>query len=250
MEIVKQIASANFAALAENPYPGRIIIAGLDETGKNLVQVYVIMGRSENSRNRVFGCEGKRLFTEAADPSKVKDPSLIIYNAMDQAVYGEFTIHVVSNGHQTDDVVSSYRRRRGLHETMHAWSYEPDSPNFTPRITASSYWSSLKRKPVIRMSLLRKSQWSAECDRHFFQKNDVGAGYGYCLTTYRGDGSPLPPFRGEPYLLPLRGDAQSIAQTYWEALNADNRVSLAVKFIPEHGASGTTTIINKYEKVG
>lgn len=101
---------------------------------------------------------------------------------------------------------------------------------------------------MVRMSLLRKSPWSRICDRLLYEFNDIGHGLGYCLTTYRGDGDPLPAFQGEPYLLPLSGGARDIAETYWKALNVDNRVSLAVKFIPKDGLS-KIEIINKYSKV-
>jgi hypothetical protein len=246
-------AKANFLRLSKNQYPGRIIIAGLDETGKNLVQGYAIMGRSENSRNRVFGRERGRLFTEAADPSKVKDPSLIIYNAMCEVRNNDITYAVVSNGSQTDAIVKGYENDQSFHVSIRdPIIYEPDHPNFTPRISASCYWPRPPHdsEPVVEMSLLRKSPWSDKCDRHFYKINGFGPGFGYCLTTYSGDGSPLPSFQGEPYLLPLLGDVRSIADIFWEALNADNRVSLAVKFIPKTGPSEEIVIINKYSKIG
>lgn len=243
------LADANLFTLGGNSYPGRGIVVGLDETGNNLVQVYWIMGRSENSRNRIFSTEGGRLFTEAAHPSKVKDPSLIIYNAMFEVAdqQGE-TISVVSNGHQTDDVAEGFLRGQSFYEVMRDWSYEPDKPNFTPRITATSSWLG-DNETLVEIALLRKSPWSDACDRHLYEINDIDESFGYCLTTYSGDGDPLPSFHGEPYLLSLRGDADQIAGTFWEVLNAENRVSLAVKFIPKIGAS-RITIINKYSKIG
>ena len=241
-------AKVNLFNLGGNPYPGRLIVVGLDETGENLVQVYAIMGRSENSRNRVFGCgDNGRLFTEAADSSKTKDPSLIIYNAMREAHTGIQTLYVVSNGHQTDAVADECSRN-SLVATMIKWEYEPDAPNFTPRITSVTYWGNAGF-PISLISILRKSVWSGRCDRHLFGINDIGRGFGYCFHTYSGDGDPLPAFRGEPYLVPLIGDANQIADTFWQALNADNRVSLAVKFIPKDGPSNIF-VINKYEKVG
>lgn len=239
-------AKANFARFSENPYPGRIIIAGLDESGENLVQLYAIMGRSENSRNRVFSTEGSRLFTEAADPAKVKDPSLIIYNAMLEEDDQIDRTAVVSNGHQTDSVTEGLLLGRNLEDLMYDWVYEPDKPNYTPRITATSTW--LEDGISIDMSILRKSPFSDACDRHLYEINDVGRGFGYCFHTYSGDGDPLPAFRGEPYLVPLLGDMNNIANAYWEALNVDNRVSLAVKFIPKKGES-KLIIVNQYSKV-
>jgi len=244
-ELVCLIATAgnNEVRLVGNPYPGRGIVVGLDETGQFLVQVYWIMGRSENSRNRVFGKDDTgRVFTEAADPSKVKDPSLIIYNAMREAM--PRYCWVVSNGHQTDPLVDS---GESFALTMCRWSYEPDAPNFTPRISAASLWGP-KDIPNVLISILRKSLWSDACDRHFYEINDLGKGFGYCIHTYRGDGDPLPAFQGEPYLLTLVGDIEGVANDYWEMLNPENRVSLAVKFIPKSGLS-KVVIRNKYQKV-
>ncbi|MDO8523764.1 MAG: IMP cyclohydrolase [bacterium] len=236
---VLSAAESNLAALARNSYVGRGMIVGLDDSGKFLVQMYWIMGRSENSRNRVFEREGGRLFTEAADPSKVKDPSLIIYNAMGEQSTG---MAVVSNGHQTDAVMGV--NSEDVLQILSDWQYEPDE-NFTPRITAVSYW--WKDKANAEISLLRKSPFGDDCNRNLYKRNGIGKGFGYCITTYVGDGDPLPAFQGEPYLLPLGGDANFIAGTYWDALNADNRVSLAVKFIPKEGPSHIV-INNKYKK--
>lgn len=249
MQKLKQEAAANLAALARNPYPGRVIIIGLDQKGENLVQVYAIMGRSENSRNRVFGYEGGRIFTEAANPSKMKDPRLVIYNAMREVLVRDMdsTMNVVSNGDQTDKVADGYNEDKSFQWAMSQCTYEPDEPNFTPRITACSYWLR-SGKPVGIMSLLRKSPWSDECDRHLYELNGFGQGFGHCLTTYQGDGNPLPAYRGEPRLMPLLGDLDWIADMYWEMLNPDNRVSLAVKFIPRLGLS-STVIRNQYLKV-
>lgn len=246
-ERLRLLAKANLFNLGGNPYPGRIIVAGLDETGENLAQVYAIMGRSQNSRNRIFANEGGRLYTEAADPSKVKDPSLIIYHAMREARGLNYTLYVVSNGHQTDGVANGYSRGENLYEVMRGWEYEPDKPNFTPRITATSLWLD-DGAHIVEMALLRKSPWHEICNRHLYEINDIGPGFGYCITTYSGDGDPLPAFQGEPYLLPLRGNIRLIAENFWETLDPDNRVSLAVKFIPKNGPS-ETVIINKFSKV-
>ncbi|MFH1178522.1 MAG: IMP cyclohydrolase [bacterium] len=244
---VRDEAETNIVALARNPYPGRGIIVGLDQEGENLIQVYWIMGRSENSRNRIFGHDGDRVFTEMADISKVKDSSLIIYNAMREAwSRGVSMVHIVSNGSQTDDIWFAYENGHGrLFETMQRFEYEPDPPNFTPRIAAVSCW--VAGVPFASMIILRKSLWSNRCDRNMYEINGLGKGFGYCITTYSGDGDPLPSFRGEPYLLPLIGDTRFIADTYWEALNHENKVSLAVKFIPKRGHSDLVTF-NKYQK--
>ena len=242
-EHLKLLADANLFKLSGNPYPGRGIVVGLDETGEYLVQVYWIMGRSPNSQNRVFGREGDRLFTEAADPREVKDPSLIIYNAMRE--YRDsmgLSLAIVSNGHQTDAVA-----KEGM-IALHKYVYEPDAPNFTPRITGCSFWRRSGGISGAELSVLRKSPWDDYCDRCSYEYDELHLGYGYCITTYSGDGNPLPSFQGEPYLLPLVGGCNFIRETFWTTLNAQNRVAVAVKFIPKHGIS-QTFVINKYTKV-
>lgn len=230
---LERLARENMRRLKENKYPGRGIIVGLDETGENMIQMYWIMGRSENSRNRVFGVgENGRVFTEAADPAKVKDPSLIIYNAMLEVRDTSETVYLVSNGHQTDSIESTIFGGMSPVERIRCWKYEPDAPNFTPRITTVSSW-----KKGTWMSVLRKSPWSDACDHNLFELHELGKGFGHCITTYLGDGDPLPAFQGEPLLLPLMGTAEAIAEQYWETLNAGNKVALVVKFIPKSGPS-------------
>ncbi len=245
-ELVTALAQANFSALSQNPYPGRGIVAGLDETGQYLVQVYWIMGRSENSRNRVFKADGEtgRLFTEAADPAKVKDPSLIIYNAMRERGDWYNTLDfVVSNGDQTDTVTNSVGPLY-LSRVLDGRMYEPDEPNFTQRITAvHSLW---KEKPQLQMSILRRSMFGAARDRIEFVYDYLYPGFGHCITTYVGDGNPLPPFRGDPLVMPLTGGREDIARTYWDSLNEANRVSLAVKWIEIGNGRSDIHIINKY----
>jgi IMP cyclohydrolase len=129
---------------------------------------------------------------------------------------------------------------------MSRWSYEPDAPNFTPRITAESLWH--KDTARISISILRKSLWGDGCDRNLYEYGGIGKGYGYCVTTYSGDGDPLPSFRGEPYLVRIVGGISEVLQRYWHILDGDNIVSLVVKFIPKEGPS-VIRIINKYSKV-
>jgi IMP cyclohydrolase len=244
-------AYANLVALNANPYPGRGLVVGLDDTGDNLVQVYWIMGRSPNSRNRVFSAdlETGRVFTEAADPSRVKDPSLIIYNAMAETAQPKQ--YVVSNGHQTDTITQSLRGvfnvdvpGSTLFDALSLHRFEPDGPNWTPRISAVSSWHPYR----VQIVVLRRSPWSFACDRSLHSYEDLGAGYGYCVTTYDGDGDPLPSFSGMPYLLPLEGDIDRVAEMFWDFLNAENRVALAVKFIGRQGKADIK-IINAYQKV-
>lgn len=236
------LAASNFKALSRNPYPGRGIVLGLNSKGDHLVQIYWIMGRSENSRNRVFESADGRLFTVAADPSKVKDPSLIIYNAMLEAN----GVYIVSNGAQTDDVYRSVRRGGDFEHGLRRQTYEPDSPNFTPRITGALELDSAK---IAKISILRKSPWDDTCETHLHTYVSLGKGFGYCVTTYQGDGDPLPSFQGEPILLPLEGTMDQIAKKYWAALNPENRVSLAVKFIKIESGESSIKTINRFTKV-
>ena len=243
-EKLKTLAGNNLLELATNPYPGRGIVVGIDRTGGYMVQVYWIMGRKENSRNRVFGIgDNGRLFTEAADPSKVTDPSLIFYNAMREV--GLY--YVVSNGDQTDTVISALGPNTfSLDLALRGREYEPDLPNFTPRITAVS--SIAKGRTALFMSVLRKSPFGEGCDRFTYELTPA-PGFGYCITTYSGDGDPLPSFSGDPVLMPLVGGIEEIANDYWVALNGENRISLAVKSIQISSGNSSIHIINKYAKV-
>jgi len=234
-------AEKNLLALKANPYPGRGIIVGLDETGEYLVQVYWIMGRSENSRNRVFVISvGGELKTAAADLKKVKDPSLIIYKAMAEVPYK----FAVSNGHQTRDALFE----RDLGRSLKNWEYEPDKPNYTPRITAICSLD-CENPHTTEISILKKSPFNGICDRYLYNLEISERGVGYCVTTYSGDGDPLPSFSGDPYLLPLVGDIKIISQTIWNVLNEGNRVSLAVKFINIKTKETSIEVINKYNVV-
>jgi IMP cyclohydrolase len=251
-------AKVNLEALRINPYPGRGIIVGMDETGENLVQVYWIMGRSDNSRNRVFQSDDTgKVWTEAADPSAVEDPSLIIYTAMLEHKNG---LCAVSNGLQTDAIIFSTKWNdltKGFHEIMHSYKYEPDSPNFTPRISAicrtvirtSMISKMLSFPPYAEMAILKKSPRGKECDRFFYSIEDFIKGVGLCMTTYEGPGDPLPSFDRYPYPLPLGGNIDDILQGYWKTLDKENKVSLAVKFIPLNGDQTTVKTINKNSQV-
>ena len=243
-------ANHNLVLLSENIYPGRGIIVGMDETGEYLVQLYWIMGRGENSRNRIFITgDDYSVATVAVDPSKVEDPNLIFYTAMAQQNLrsqgrASGDIYVVSNGHQTMDAISYLQ----LDEAIKKWEYEPDSPNFTPRITARFKNIYSAEMFSTEISILKKSPVSRICYRTLFNPT-LKAGFGYCITTYSGDGNPLPSFEGEPYLLPLLGNIETVTNTVWDALNEENRVSLAVKFIKISKEETILRIINKYTAV-
>jgi len=231
----------NLAALSRNPYPGRGIVMGLLGDGV-FVQIYWIMGRSENSRNRIFEKKYGMVYTTPADPTKVKDPSLTIYNALRDGD-GKF---VVSNGAQTDDVMKTLLAGGSLSSALLPWAYEPDEPNYTPRITGVC---SLAGPYLFELSILRKSLLSRATDHHLYQYESVPKGVGYCVTTYDGDGNPLPSFAGVPYPVPLEGGPVQVSRTFWDALNKENRVSLAVKAFSLDTGRSVTHIINKYEKV-
>ncbi len=221
---------------------------GVNDAGSHMVQAYWIMDRSENSRNHIFVSDDHdSLRTAPADPSKVKDPSLIIYNAMRRVG----NIHVVSNGDQTDDIVTAYEQTEPFQyvffDCLCDREYEPDAPNFTPRITAMSVYDPVGF--MAQISILRKSPFSDVCERFIFSYNYLPPGLGYCVTTYAGDGNPLPSFEGEPYLLPLNGSIRDIADELWSALDENNRVSLAVKFIDVRDEKAETHIINKYRAI-
>ena len=233
-------ARQNLEALRANAYPGRGIVVGLDEAGESLVQVYWIMGRSANSRNRVFVVEGGCLRTAPADPSKVADPTLIIYHAMAE-LPGRY---IVTNGDQTDTVVQALRVGGDFRQALNTRQYEPDAPNFTPRISALC--SLADGEPWAELAVLKRSAATNGCERHFFRYETFAPGLGHAVTTYQGDGNPLPPFEGEPFTLPLDGDIEGVAESLWGALNKDNRVALAVKFIDLSSGASELGVLNRY----
>lgn len=240
-------AHGNHCALSTNPYPGRGLVLGTMTSGE-AVQIYWVMGRSEGSRNRILATDGVsgRVFTRAADPSKVKDPSLIIYDAMAESPHGNR--FVVSNGNQTNAMewalVDTGNPIAALERGLEKFSYEPDAPIFTPRITGV-----VTRKTngefLACIAILRKSLLGDSCQRSLYQFDEIPAGYGFCVTTYDGDGNPPPPFKGGPFLLALEADLKDAAYVFWDALNKENRVSLATKLIPRSGKS-EVVIVNKY----
>ena len=242
-DIAQENAQKNLEKLTRNRYPGRGIIIGMDETGQNMVQIYWIMGRSSGSRNRLFGSENGRLFTEPADPSKVRDSSLIIYDAM-----MEKGVHfVVSNGSQTEGTLQSLADASLTYcRALAKYTYEPDAPIYTPRINGICWLGS---KPIFELAIIKKSWWNNSCNRFFWKYDPIHPGFGFYISTYAEDGDPPPDFTGEPLLVPLCGDIETIAQTYWQTLNEPNRVSLAVKFISTKSRASTIHIINKYKKV-
>lgn len=235
-------ASSNFNQhLKNNPYPGRGLVIGKSDVNQNWVLIYWIMGRSPNSRNRRFVNAGGVLRTEPIDYSKVKDPSLIIYEAMLELP----DKYIVSNGDQTRTIFDGIQKGILFPETLAEREREPDAPNFTPRI--SGMLSLTDKKGIISLSILKANPIDpAYTDRFFYQPALPKVGYGFGLTTYQGDGDPLPSFIGDPLLLPCQGSAEKILDIYWEALNAENRVSLAVKEVPSQGSGSRILIKNQF----
>ena len=235
-----ELAGRNFTNhIAENVYPGRGIVIGRNHENSWIV-IYWIMGRSPNSRNRIFRYENGILRTDAADPSLVEDAALIIYNAMrdvDDRI-------VVSNGSQTDTICDGLMQGSSIYTSLYTESHEPDKPNYTPRISG---YIERKESSMILVKI-SKSDFSVDhSEHHFYRYSGIPMGYGYCLTTYMGDGNPLPSFHGDPIILPLEGDADQIADIYWQGLNADNRISLAARELEKSGKDHLK-IINRFQE--
>ena len=225
-------ANANFEShLARNPYPGRGLVVGRASDDAAWLFVYFIMGRSAHSRNRRFVAEGATLRTEPVDLSMVDDPSLIIYEAM---LDGDST-YLVTNGDQTRTVHDALESGGNFDEALATREREPDAPNYTPRISALLDLRS--EPPRFAMSILKANSLDPSLtDRTTFRPAPPPPGFGWLLTTYAGDGSPLPSFAGDPLAVPCAGSSAEILESYWKALDADNRISLAVKRIADDGA--------------
>lgn len=230
--------------LMENTYPGRGLVIGMTADQGHLVQVSWIMGRGKDSRNRKY-CTNDQgvVHTDWANPAEAGDPALVIYKAMRES--RETGKYVVSNGHQTDTVLETMAKvgLAGFVPGLADWQYEPDKPNYTPRITGAISLDSGWRADFSVLSRLS----DGACKREHFYIGDLQPGYGSCLTTYTGDGNPLPSFTGAPYALPLEGSTpDEVADAYWCCLNEPNRVALAVKLIDIDTGVSTVTLRNKY----
>ncbi|MEE3362018.1 MAG: IMP cyclohydrolase [Anaerovoracaceae bacterium] len=226
--------------LAGNVYPGRGIVIGISEDGKYAVTGYFIMGRSENSRNRVFVTDGDGIRTQAHDPAKMKDPSLIIYAPV--RVTGTYTI--VTNGDQTDTIYDGINAGKSFSEALESREFEPDEPNFTPRI--SGIIDVGGGKCGYKLSILKSDNGDpSSCLRYTFDYSDPKAGAGRLIHTYVGDGDPLPSFEGEPTPVKIRGGIDAFTDEIWNGLNEDNKVSLFVRFIDIATGKTETRIVNK-----
>lgn len=223
-------AAANFERhLVKNAYPGRGLVLGRSSDDSAFVQVYWIMGRSDGSRNRVFVADGATLRTAPwNDGAGIGDPSLTLYEAMLELP----GVHLVTNGDQTRTIADAIPGGGDFESALATREREHDAPNFTPRI--SGMHDLRGPAPAFALSILRANPADPErTDRVTWRPATLAPGTGLGLTTYQGDGSPLPPFLGDPLLLPMEGDADAVLDAYWAALDADNRVSLAVKWIAD-----------------
>lgn len=226
--------------LKNNEYPGRGIVIGRSADGEYAVTAYFIMGRSTNSRNRIFVEEGEGIRTQAFDPSKLEDPSLIIYAPV--RVLGNRTI--VTNGDQTDTVYDGLSQGLTFEQALRSREFEPDGPNYTPRISGLMHIGDGKYDFV--MSILKSNDGDpACCNRYTFSYDNPAAGEGRFLHTYMHDGNPLPSFEGEPKKVAIEGDLDSFSEMLWENLNQDNKVSLFVRFIEIATGKYETRILNK-----
>ncbi|MCU6736001.1 IMP cyclohydrolase [Diplocloster agilis] len=226
--------------LSNNAYPGRGIVIGKNADGTKAVAAYFIMGRSVNSRNRIFVEEGQGIRTEAFDPSKLSDPSLIIYAPV--RVLGNKTI--VTNGDQTDTIYEGMDRQMTFEQSLRTREFEPDSPNYTPRISGILHVENDSYNYAL--SILKSNNGNPEsCHRYTFAYENPAAGEGHFIHTYMHDGDPLPSFEGEPKLVAIDGDIDRFTDKIWNSLNEENKVSLFVRYIDIPSGTCETRIVNK-----
>ena len=226
--------------LKNNSYPGRGIIIGRSADGTKAVTAYFSMGRSENSRNRIFVVDGEGIRTEAFDPSKLTDPSLIIYAPV--RVLGNKTI--VTNGDQTDTIYEGLDRQMTFEQSLRCREFEPDGPNYTPRISGVMHIENGEYSYA--MSILKSDNGNPDaCLRYTYAYEKAVPGEGRFIHTYKCDGNPLPSFEGEPKLVDIPDDMNAFTELLWNSLNEDNKVSLFVRYIDIATGKYETTIVNK-----
>ena len=226
--------------LKSNSYPGRGIIIGKSPDGKKAVTAYFIMGRSENSRNRVFVEDGEGIRTQAFDPSKLTDPSLIIYAPV--RVLGNKTI--VTNGDQTDTIYEGMDKQLTFEQSLRSREFEPDGPNYTPRISGVMHIENGNFNYA--MSILKSNNGNPDsCNRYTFAYENPAAGEAHFIHTYMHYGNPLPSFVGEPKLVEVLDNMEEFADLLWNSLNEENKVSLFVRYIDIETGNYETKIVNK-----
>lgn len=226
--------------LKANAYPGRGIVIGKSPDGSKAVCAYFIMGRSTNSRNRIFVEDGAGIRTQAFDPSKLEDPSLIIYAPV--RVLGNKTI--VTNGDQTDTIYEGMDKQLTFEQSLRCREFEPDAPNYTPRISGIMHMENGGYNYA--MSILKSNNGNPDaCSRYTFAYENPVPGEGHFIHTYMHDGDPLPSFEGEPKLVEMYDDIESFTDMLWNSLNEDNKVSLFVRYIDIQTGKTETKIVNK-----
>lgn len=227
--------------ISGNPYVGRGIILGRSANGKNAVSAYFIMGRSANSRNRIFEIDNEgTVFTKPFDPSKVEDPSLIIYAAVRD--YGNK--HIVTNGDQTDTIWNALKNGGSFESGLDTREFEPDAPNFTPRISGMMTFADGDFS--YKMSILKSADAEGSaCNRYYFNFASL-AGTGHFIHTYVTDGNPIPTFQGEPERIAVPDDIDEFTNDIWNNLNDDNKISLIVRYRDIETGKVTERLINKF----
>ncbi len=226
--------------LKGNAYPGRGIVIGRSKDGTKAVTAYFIMGRSSNSRNRIFAVEEEGIRTQAYDESKLEDPSLIIYAPV--RVFKNATI--VTNGDQTDTIYEGFEKGLTFEQSLRSREFEPDAPNYTPRISGAMYVENGTYS--YEMSILKSNNGDpSSCNRFTYSYENPAAGEGHFIHTYQGDGNPLPSFAGEPKLVEIADDIDAFTELVWNSLNQDNKVSLFVRYIDIATGKYETKIVNK-----
>lgn len=238
--MLREIADSNAVKLKSNVYPGRGIVLGKTPDGSKFVQIYWIMGRSTNSRNRIFVREDNFVRTKAFDETKITDPSLIIYYPL--KVFDKY--HIISNGDQTDTVFDTLKAGGTFEEALMTRVYEPDAPNYTPRITGII---ELNGKNEYSLSIIKTQSGTPDiCVRNFYHYEKSIPGLGHCIHTYANDGEVLPSFEGEPYLMPVYDNIDDNVEMYWNLLNQDNIISLLVKTIEINNGNVEIKIKNRH----
>ncbi len=231
-------------AVGANRYPGRGIIVGKTADGKRAFFAYFIMGRSANSRNRVFAEYGDEVRTEPYDASKVVDPSLILYSPVKTA--GQDVI--VTNGDQTETIAQSLAAGHCFRHALMRRTFEPDAPNYTPRISAILHLGKRAADYSYEMSILKCADGKGKkCNRYFFCY-EPESGTGHYLHTYEGDGSPLPSFEGEPARVKLQNGLRTMAEEIWESLDEENKISLYCRAVDLKTGEAESVLFNKYTK--
>ena len=230
-----------FEYLSKLEYPGRGIILGKSDDGKNAVFAYFIMGRSVNSRNRIFDVHGDDIRTKAFDESLLSDPSLIIYSPI--RVFGDNVI--VTNGDQTDTVYEYLKSGKSFEDALYTRTFEPDAPNFTPRISGLI---ELKDRLKLKLSILKSDEGDEnQTLRFFYDYDNVKAGEGFLIHTYKENTDPLKSFEGEPKKIQITGDIDEFSDKLWYSLDSENKISLAVRYINLKTAEYVQVIKNKLE---